>query len=133
MTKIDPATQCKICGIQKPVMLPCGISPRIYVGEWGHILGAIDGCPYERKREPDWVPVDIIPRMALYLRAVINERGKELANAKNYQSLWAARNGQNYHLNFDAKRRLGVWQAAYPSGINNPHQSRVRRSKGQGG
>ena len=125
---------CKICGGNLPEkhdeFVTCNVAPRYYVNEWGIIVGIIDGCPYEPQREPDYLPYDILPRPAnKEEREKIERRAKELVNAKSYQDLWTARYRQNYHLNFDAQKRLGIWYAANSGSLHNTHKGGVRGSK----
>ena len=124
---------CPICGIELPDehedFVPCSIAPRYYVSEWGFIVAVIDSCPYEPERQPDYVPNDIIPRISVKQRAAMEDRAEELVNAKSYEDLWTSRHGKNYHLNFDAQSRLGIWSASNSGSLHNPYKSRVPRSK----
>jgi len=128
---------CPVCGIKLPKdhknFLPCGVAPRVYVNEWGLIVGYIQGCPYEANKIPDYLPYDIIPRMEKGRKKKIQERSKGIANAQGYQDLWTARYRQNYHLNFDAQKRLGIWYAANSGSLHNTHKGRVRGSKTESG
>lgn len=122
--------QCKVCGVTLPGAQPCGIAPRYYVNDWGFIVGIIPGCPSEPDKKPDYLPEDILPRMSKIERDEINELAKEIVDAKSYEDLWASRYRENYHLNFDAKNRLGIWSAANEGGLHYSHQGRVRGSQG---
>jgi hypothetical protein len=123
---------CSVCGAKTPPLLPCGIAPRYYVNDFGFIVGIIDGCPFEPDKLPDYVPEDILPRMDRDKRDAIELRAEELVNAESYEDLWTARNRENYHLNFDAQNRLGIWYAANSGSLHYPHKGRVRRSKAKG-
>lgn len=124
---------CPICCIVLPddhaKFWPCGIAPRHYVNDFGFIVGIIQGCPYEPERPPDYLREDVLPRMYKTERDVIELRAKETVNAQSYEDLWSARHGENDHLDFDAKSRLGIWYAANSGSLHYTHKGRVRRSK----
>lgn len=120
---------CPICGIALPALLPCHVAPRYYINDWGFIVGIIEGCPYEPKKPPDYLPEDILPRMAKEDKDAIELRAKETVNAQSYEDLWRSRYRENYHLNFDAQGRLGIWNAANSGSLHNAHKGGLRRSK----
>lgn len=121
---------CPVCGIKLPPILPCGLAPRYYVSDFGFITGIINGCPYEPEKMRDYVQESDLPRVPKAQKAAMKQLAKETISALDYEDLWTARNRKNYHLDFDAKNRLGIWYAAHSGSLHNPHKSRVRRGKG---
>lgn len=124
--------KCIICGIETPPLLPCGIKPRHYVNDFGFIVGIINGCPFEPEARPDYLRYDELPRIKKSERGRIELEAKENVDAESYKDLWASRNRENYHLNFDARNRLGIWSAANSGSLHYTHKGRLRRSKKKG-
>lgn len=117
--------ECPICKIKMDGMpMPCGIGPRVYVNTTGYIEAVIPGCPNEQPNEPHFLPLYVLytmggegdkisKKMAKGFRAI----AEGLTNA-HYQDLWASRDGENYHLDFDAERALGRWIGAVPNSLS---------------
>jgi hypothetical protein len=110
------------------MVTPCRIAPRYYVNEYGFIVAVIDGCPYEDVKPPDYVEEEYLPRMKAVEKKPLVEKAEGLNNG-DYQGLWNSRYRQNYHLDFDARERVGEWYLDIGRSIFNSHASRRGRSE----
>lgn len=112
--------KCTVCKCELPASMPCGIAPRVYIDEDGFIVGRVKGCPREPEKAPNYLPDDILPKIREYLDPIV-KAAKDVAY-EDYQNLWSARNGENYHLNFDAKELLAWWIQTFGDRLPKPYQ-----------
>jgi hypothetical protein len=117
--------RCSICKIVLPPELPCGLAPKTIIDEDGRIWGIFAGCPYEPAQPMQYVGLTDIGRMAKDEEAAAKKAARAVT-AADYEALWVAGNGENYHVAFDAKARYRRWLSRRKGSVHKPHEGGKR-------